>query len=165
MGQNDYTNKLRESSENLQRAESGLTHGAVNYGPSSMSEPTNPGPLVFQMPVALREAAEYCEDLAEQTEEGGRLDTVREILGRPTSDEIATQEIPGDQVNSVYESTQPFNGEFTYNDFEQAVQAWDEVHDSETYEMIEEPGDEFRPIEQVQTALGEVATLQDRTNL
>lgn len=156
---------LYESADNLRRAESGLRHGGVSYGPSSMSEPANPAPVIFQMPVALDQGAAYCEQLADEMTSETAIDTVRRMLSMPTSAEVLEEEIPGEVVEELYEATQPFNGGFTYGDFEEAVEEWDRVHDAETYERIEEPGEALEPIEQADRALEHVSTLQDRTPL
>lgn len=161
----DLTSRLEESADNLKRAVNGIQHGTVNYGPSGMSEPANPAPIVFQLPAALTEGAEYVEDLAEKTGEAGRFDFVREALGRPSASEKARAQIPEDQVEALHSEAEPFSGEFTYDDFAAAVEEWDRVHDSETYERTEEPGEDFQPIEQSSRALEEVKTLQDRTPL
>lgn len=165
MSTENYDGLLQESADNLKRAQNGLQHGGVSYGSSGMSEPANPAPVVFQMPMALKQGADYCEALVEQMSAEGGLDSVRRMLGRPTSAEKLRKQVPSDVVHSLYDETEVFNGGFTYGDFEDAVLEWDRVHDDETYSMTEEPGEEFDPIRQVSAALDQVSTLQDRTPL
>ena len=165
MSTENYEGLLEESADNLKRAQSGLQHGGISYGPSSMSEPANPAPVIFQMPVALEQGAEYCEALVEEMSAEGGLDSVRRMLGRPTSAEKLREQVPGGVVQSLYDAAQVFDGGFTYGDFEDAVLEWDRVHDDGTYKRVEEPGEDFEPLRQISDALEEVSTLQDRTPL
>ncbi len=111
MSTENYDGLLQESADNLKRAQNGLQHGGVSYGSSGMSEPANPAPVVFQMPMALKQGADYCEALVEQMSAEGGLDSVRRMLGRPTSAEKLRKQVPSDVVHSLSTMRRKFSME------------------------------------------------------